>query len=35
MGTFALKCHMRYKKHKDVVESKKKHLVAFLEERNP
>ena len=34
MGTFTLKSHMRHKKHKDLIESKKKHLVAFLKERN-
>ena len=34
IGTFALKSHTRYKKHKDLVESKKKHLVAFSKERN-
>ena len=26
IGTFALKSHMRYKKHKDLVESKKKNI---------
>ena len=35
MGTFAFKSHMRYKKHKNLVESKKKTSGNFFERKKP
>ena len=35
IGTFVLKSHMRYKKHKDLVESKKKTSGGFFKRKKP
>ena len=35
MGTFTLKSHLRHKKHKDLIESKKKTSGSFFERKKP